>query len=439
MSCDMFLRSCCHGVRGAGAERGQTVSPRTLTCVASTKDVKVRNAKGAGDRLGKGPDAAAAPVLPGGWTMSALGVVAAVWVGLQLDGLRNLLRRVVVDDPMGVVQLVIYLSGIIVGSVFAGAVAGLALRWFGKPGTWGARLPRYAVGAAGGLVVGLAVGGFTFWIFAEKPAVAGLVGGVLAVTAVLGGLVSAVRPPIMVTAGLLGGTVLLAVWFVRGYEPVKDALIDLFDFGDSARDQLNAYGWYGLSTALFAGVVAGLVVHVYLRRRGGRLPLFAHLFAGALPGLMWVVAELSVWAVGNQLLSFGGELSFLDETSVSVASESQFNGALAVLFAGAMTALLAVGLLTPKPQAGKGARTVPAARTGAAKGAGKPTGKAAKGGAPASRKAAERRAERHAGEEESDTSAKPVGAKPANPAPRKARPAQKGRTTQGRGRPGSRS
>ncbi|MBB6039655.1 hypothetical protein [Phytomonospora endophytica] len=403
------------------------------------------------ERSVKSPQKAPAPPLPGGTTLSALAIVAALWVGLQLDGLRKLLRLVVVDDPQGVVQLVIYLSGILVGSTFAGAVCGTILLWWleSRPGTWAARQARYVIGAAGGFLVGVIAGGLVFWTFADKVGVAALVGGVIGVTAIVGGLISAMRPQIMVAAGLLGGVALLVVWFIRGYRSVQDGILDLLNAGTTARDQFNAYGWYGLSTSLLAGFVVGLVVHFYLRKRRARLTLLGHVFAGALPGLFALMAELFMWVVGNQLLSFAGQLSVLDETSVGLASEAQFNGALAVLFAGAMTSLLAVGLLTPKDDMivtkgkGKPARGVPAPRkttakkTVAGKGGNTKNGTARSGG-PAKKASAEEKATVG---EEATVEGKPVAeepAKPANSANRRGRPAQKGRTTPDRARPKNR-
>ncbi|HEY1179092.1 MAG TPA: hypothetical protein VGF17_23305, partial [Phytomonospora sp.] len=291
------------------------------------------------------------------------------------------------------------------------------------------------------------------WTFADKAGVAALVGGVIGVTAIVGGLISAMRPQIMVAAGLLGGVALLAVWFIRGYRSVQDGILDLLNAGTTARDQFNAYGWYGLSTSLLAGFVVGLVVHFYLRRRKAKLTLLGHVFAGALPGLLALMAELFMWVVGNQLLSFAGQLSVLDETSVGLASEAQFNGALAVLFAGAMTSLLAVGLLTPKDEMivakgkGKPGRPVPAPRkttvkkaTAAGKGGNVKNGTAKSGAAKAAAQdkkdadgaetAVEAKAGADAGGEEP--------AKPANSANRRGRPAQKGRTTPDRARPKNR-
>ncbi|GLZ76239.1 hypothetical protein Afil01_10460 [Actinorhabdospora filicis] len=328
---------------------------------------------------------------PGGVAVSVLAVAAAVWVGIQIIGLRTLLSDVVADDSQGVVQLVLYLSGIIVGSTFAGVVAGTIVLWWtaGRPDSWAARQPRAVAGAFGGLVVGLIAGGLTFAVFSDKTGVASLVGGVIGATAIVGGLVAALRPPAMVTAGLLGGIVLLVIWFVRGLNTVRDTGVDLLDGDGSALSRMNAYSWYSLSTSLLAGVLIGGVVHVYLRRTGAKIPLLGHLFAGALPGLICFYAEIIMWIVGKPLLAGAGEISVIDETGIQLQSGTQFNAAMATLFAGAMTALLAVGLLTPKTA------PVPAQR-------GK-TG--AKGGAT-------------------------TGAK--------ARPAQKGRTTPGRGRPENR-
>lgn len=291
--------------------------------------------------------------VPGGIAVSVLAITAAVWVGIQIIGLRTLLSDVVADNSQGVVQLVLYLSGIIVGSTFAGVVAGTIVLWWtaGHSDSWAARQPRAVAGALGGLVVGLIAGGLTFAVFSDKTGVAALVGGVIGATAIVGGLVAAVRPPAMIGAGLLGGIVLLAIWFVRGLNTVRDTAVDLFTSDGSAISRLNAYNWYSLSTSLLAGVLIGAVVHIYLRRTGVKIPLLGHLFAGALPGLITLYAEIVMWIVGEPLLSGAGEISVLDETGIALQSGTQFNAAMATLFAGAMTALLAVGLLTPKAAA----------------------------------------------------------------------------------------
>lgn|GEM_PF-4246277 len=308
---------------------------------------------------------------PGSAITLVLFAVAAIWLALQLLALRTLVAGAVQVDPAEVANLILGLSGLVVGIVFAGGVAGMAMRNFG-PKALGflANLPRIVTSVLGGLCVAIVMAVATYFTFAETPGLGMLIGGVAGISGLLGGCLASVRSIHLVTAGLTGTAVLLAVFFLRGY--FTPELLAGLGRG------ISAYRTLAIVGGLVAGLFVGLAAFFYLRRRAPGTGLYGYLGAGAAPGVLWLLSEIITQITASQLSgpTQEGQIN-LDALSLQISAQSQFNGGLAALFTGATTAVLAFGLLIPS----KNKRTA-SGKEGAKKsrGAAKTGGAAAKRG-----------------------------------------------------------
>ncbi|MFD0556038.1 hypothetical protein FB566_1261 [Stackebrandtia endophytica] len=278
---------------------------------------------------------------PGSAITLILFAVAATWLALQLLALRTLVAGAVKVDPSEVANLILGLSGLVVGIVFAGGVAGMAMRNFG-PKALGflANLPRIVTSVLGGLGVAIVMAVATYFTFAETPGLGMLIGGVAGVSGLLGGCLASIRSIHLATAGLTGTAVLLAVFFLRGY--FTPELLAGLGRG------ISAYRTLAIVGGLVAGLCVGLAAFIYLRRRAPQTGLYGYLGAGAAPGVLWLISEIITQITASQLTGPAGEGQIdLDALSLQISAQSQFNGGLAALFTGATTAVLAFGLLIP--------------------------------------------------------------------------------------------
>ncbi|GAA4904822.1 hypothetical protein [Stackebrandtia albiflava] len=291
-----------------------------------------------------------------------LSTVAVVWLGLQLLAMRTLLAGAVAADPGQVANLVISLSGLVVGTVYAGGVAGVSLANLAdRTGGFLSRPPRIVPAAAGGLGVGVVMATASYLTFAESPDLATLVAATVGVAGLLGGCVGAIRSVPVVTAGLSGTAVLLAVFVLRAY--FMDELLSQL-----GRD-VGTYRMVVIVGGLVAGLCVGVTAFLYLRRHTRRVGLYGFILAGATPGALWLLGEL-VTQIAASWLTLPGEDGTvnLDNLSLALSAASQFNGGLTTLFAGATTAVLAFGILLPKrpsgPATGRGGRPGGAGKRG---------------------------------------------------------------------------
>jgi hypothetical protein len=234
-------------------------------------------------------------------------------------------------DQTGLVLLAFSLSGPVFGAVFAGAAA--AHLATALPG------PRALLAMTAALITGVAAGAAGYAGFAADADAAFVLGLVLLVSALVGGLVGVPKRR-FVPAGLAATVALVAYFLVQG--AARERSMSLF------ADPLRGYGLWATLGPLIAGMACGFTAFMLLRRRGARL--YGYLFAGAVPGLLWLLGTVLGQIGGELLLAQGEELSPLELASWTVNTQSQYNGAMTVLFAGATTAVLAYGLLLPKDQ-----------------------------------------------------------------------------------------
>ena len=313
------MLSRCHHRHAPDPSR---VKPRTLTCVKASKSQ---------------------PVPPIGTVAAAvLFAVAAIWLALQLMAMRTLVAGAVLVDPAEVVNLILGLSGLVVGVIFAGGVAGVAVATGGRDSIGFLRsLPKPLTAVLGGLCVSLVMAVAGYFTFVESPALGLLIGGVAGVAGLLGGSLATIRSSHLVAAGLTGTAVLLVVFFLRGY--FTPGILESLGRGISAYRTLTIVG------GLVAGICVGVAAYLYLRFHPSRTGLYGYILAGALPGILWLAGELITQVAATQLATptTEGEIN-LDVLSLQLSAQSQFDGGLTALFAGATTALLAFGFLTPR-------------------------------------------------------------------------------------------
>ncbi len=261
--------------------------------------------------------------------IGALAALVGVLVSLYaLTGMADGL------DETGVMTLALSLFSPIIIAIFAGAVGGVvASRVKG---------PRRALAAAGFAVVGLATAGAAYALFSVDAAIALALGLVLLGSAVVGGLFSLPRHRLPVVAGLIGTLLLLALMFLRGV--LETSQQSLFS------DPLDEYGALGTIAPFAAGLACGFAAFLYLRSAKAGTRLYGFLFAGAIPGAIWLVSTIIAQVGVETVLAIGvDEVAVLDEAYLTLTFQWQYNGAMTVLFAGALCSVLAYGMLLPRP------------------------------------------------------------------------------------------
>lgn len=280
-------------------------------------------------------------------TGGVLLVVALGWLSLYVLSLYHMLGAELSTNQGAIVQLALSLSGFFLGGTFAGAVLGLIWgEWSTHSKGVASYLSRPFMALFGAFLVAMAAGFTVFLLFLGDATVAGLLSGSLALSILLGGCLGVSRRPNPIAAGLVAFVPLLLLMAVRGYamDPIFNLLEDMGNF-----DRLTGYQFSQAALNLVGGIVCGLVAFGFLRlsKRGGTL--WTYMLAGAIPGLIWLVSEIFNGVTGHFLLNQVQNLHLLDIANRQIGLEAQITGALTVLFAGATTAVLAFGLLLPKP------------------------------------------------------------------------------------------
>ncbi|GIH11986.1 hypothetical protein [Rugosimonospora africana] len=268
------------------------------------------------------------------------------------------------DELIAVFDAALALPGVVAATMLAGATAGVtALGWvrprLSTPGGWAASV----IALVSGLVIGGLASGMILLGYGHRSSIMVLAWAVLAAGAV-GGIIGSVRPREMISAGLAATIVAFLLGFVLNYK--QDALLDLFGAGNSVQSRADALNRLTPTESLLAGVLAGIVAFLYLRRSGTGLqfwPRFlAHLAGGATPGIILLLAEVVTRLGGGQLFGAAGSDSAIDQAAIAYSSGSRLNHGLIVLFTGAFVALIAFGV-TVRPATAVPAE--PAGRRGA--------------------------------------------------------------------------
>jgi hypothetical protein len=267
------------------------------------------------------------------------------------------------DDPLVVVtEAALALPGLVAVTVLCGAATGNAvLRWREHRGWVG-----FGLSAGCGLLIGAAAGALILFGYGHRSSVVALAWAVLA-AGVIGGLLGSLRPAEVLSAGLAAAAF---GPFLLDFLPNlwQGRLLRLFGAGDTVASQLSAVRTLSIVEALTAGLVAGLVAFVYLRRVAGRsragVGFLGYLAAGAGPGLLLLIAEAVTRIGGARLFNAASNLGEYDRAVIDYTNGSRLNHHLAVFFVGAFVALIGYGA-TLKPAARPRPEPVPERETAA--------------------------------------------------------------------------
>jgi hypothetical protein len=303
------------------------------------------------------PDAERMPTTPAAGTIA---VLAIAWLLAMLSSARRAVGSSPDANPLTVTRAALELPQVISASLIAGIAVGLVLgnvlarfapsalarpvprRWSG-PGRW-------VGGAGGGVATGLLVATPILLGYGGLPSIM-VLSGAVATAAALGGLLAGVHHRTVIAAGTCGALGVFVVGLLeRAFEP---NLRKLFGAGDSAESVVVATGWVVLTASLVAGLAAGVLGYLYLRRSGpGGLRWPAYLVAGAMPGLLVLLAEAVTRLGGARLFQLVSAASNDDQRVLAYFHEARFNRALIVVFVGALIAIFLLGR-TLRPAAGE--------------------------------------------------------------------------------------
>lgn len=273
-----------------------------------------------------------------------LALAALAWLAAMLWAARDTITSRA-DAEMEVTSTAYALPGAVSAALAAGAAAGLAV--LGRT----ARRPlaatlRFAVATGSGLAVGL-LGALPIITINTEGWVYAVVGGTVAAAATIGGALAGFRAPRVVAAAGWASIAVFLTGFVLNLNQIQDPIIDLLGGGDTAASQAGAAQWFTFCQSLLGGLAAGLVSFVVMRRAraraGADVPWPFYALAGAGPGLLLVIAEGLTRTAGSRVLDLAGRVSELERVVQQMLSGARFNSALIVLFAGAITAVIAVG------------------------------------------------------------------------------------------------
>jgi iron complex transport system permease protein len=272
-----------------------------------------------------------------------LAAVALVWMAAMLWSARATITGRV-DAEMEVTSTAYALPGAVSAALVAGAAAGLAVvTLLTRRRSLGATA-RFAAAIGTGLVVGL-LGALVIVTINTEGWVYEVVGGAVAAAATIGGAIAGFRIPRVVAAVGWAAIAVFLVGFVLNL--FQNPLLEALGLGDTQSSQAHAAQWFAFGQSVLSGLAAGLLSYRVLRRgrRGDGTdpawPLYA--LAGAGPGLLLVIAEGLTRTAGARVLDLAGKVSELELVVQQMLSGARFNSALIVLFAGAITAVIAIG------------------------------------------------------------------------------------------------
>jgi F0F1-type ATP synthase assembly protein I len=273
-----------------------------------------------------------------------IAVLALAWLLAMLSSARRTIGVSADGSPLTVTRAALELPQVISASLIAGIAVGLVtnnlLARF-APTAPARPMLRLAVGAGAGVLTGLLVATPIMLEYGGLPSII-VLSGAVATAAALGGLLAGVRHRAVIAAGACGALGVFLVGLVeRAFQP---NLRQLFGAGDSPESVVVATGWAALTASIVAGLVAGVLGYLYLRRSGpDRLRWPAYLAAGATPGLLVLLAELVTRLGGARLFQLVSTASDNDQRVLTYFHEARLNRALIVVFVGALVAIFLLG------------------------------------------------------------------------------------------------
>jgi hypothetical protein len=281
---------------------------------------------------------------PGRLALWVLGVAALLSLGGVLFSLYRSTGMADGLDDTGVMILALSLFSPIIVSVFAGAVAALIAPRLAKG-------PQKALALLGALVAGLVSGATAYAAYSVDASIALTLGIVLFGSGLVGGLIGMTKHAIVLAAGFSATLLLLLVMYTRGIVEASSSL-SLFS------DPLDNYNAMGTAIPFLAGIACGCCAFLYLRKRKAGTKLLGYLLGGAIPGAVWLISTIIAQFGVSALLDIGlEEVSPLDSAFLALSFQWQYNGSMTAMFAGALCAVLAYGMLMPKAPKSKAAKS----------------------------------------------------------------------------------
>jgi len=268
----------------------------------------------------------------------AVALLAVVWLVIDLGIAYKTVRAGVLADT----QVALIISSITAAALVAGAAVGVLAvgRLAGRFGGIERAVARVLAGAAAGAAVAvIAVLGMliAYHTGSAVPAVAITV----AVAAIGGGALAAIRPTATIAAGLAGSLAYTVVSVIEAF--FRDSLLRLFGGTTTVAAYASAENKLSLVVSLLTGVIAGATAFLFLRRSGLILPWPAYLIAGAVPGALLLIADGVAWVGAIQLRQAIGAMSEFDRISLSMLQPAKINSEMIVFFVGTVTAMILVG------------------------------------------------------------------------------------------------
>ncbi len=278
------------------------------------------------------------------WTVQIL-VLGVVWLATLLYGAWQSIGTAAQPED-AVDWTSIALPGVIAATLLTGACVGtavvnLALSRRPELGTRTRWLAAVGTGALTGAVVGVLV----LAGYGHRGAIIFLAVAMF-VTGALGGVLAGLPQRSVVVAGIAATLAVFLVEFT--IQVFQSPLRGVFGGNSTGVSQWNAGTRLAVTEALVGGLAAGLVAFWYLRRSGTPARLVSYLCAGALPGVVLLVAEVVTRIAGRQVFAAVAGLSEGDRVLLDYWKNSRLNQALVVLFVGAIVALICFGRTLPK-------------------------------------------------------------------------------------------
>lgn len=272
----------------------------------------------------------------------ALAGLSLLWLLATLSSVRQSIGVAPDVDSLTVVRVAVALPPVITASLVAGVAVGLvALSLLGH--RWTSLVTRagrrYGTSTVAGLLLGAVVATPIALGYEGIPSLLVVCGTVVA-TGGLGGLLAGAPYREVVAAGVLGSLAVFLVGF--GFAVFDGDLLTLFGAGDTEVSVLRANAWVAFLSSLTAGLAAGVLAYVYLRRYGRGLRWPAYLVAGAAAGVLVLLAEAATRLGGAHLFRLVSAVS-ADRTYLQYLGAARINRALLVLFVGALVAIFLLG------------------------------------------------------------------------------------------------
>jgi hypothetical protein len=278
-----------------------------------------------------------------------VGAAAILWFGGKLwASYRG------IHDTGGGSLAVAAAANVLPAIMQAALVAGVGAGVLGL-GLWGHRdrstgsAGRWLATLAAGSVVGLAGIAAVLVGYRNMPSIAG-VATALMIAVLVGAALMAVRAdPTMAAAGLTGALASVVAATILGSDRVVARMMSAFGgrSGASPAEIIHANSLVSHIDAALVGVVAGVAAYLYLRRGSGRSGIPGYVSAGAMTGVLLLMAEPLIRIGGMGVLRATRSISMADAISLDEFDASRVIGAMIVLFVGAFVALIGYGRSLP--------------------------------------------------------------------------------------------